>query len=244
MNTSHRRTIGAFAILAPALALAAPSTARAQQQEEAAERTVTVAALGRVTREPDRAVLNLAVESFAATAREAAAANASKMEALVAALRRLGLSEDQVETESYFLNPEHDRRGEPGEPRIVGYRAVNTVRVTVDDIARVGEVIDAAIAAGADRVNGLSFQLRDPEEARRDALRDAISKARTEAETVAGAVDRSLGPVLSVMTGGFERPVVMARGMAADALAAPTPIEPGTLDVVASVTVVFRLEPR
>ncbi|HEX7117608.1 MAG TPA: SIMPL domain-containing protein [Longimicrobiales bacterium] len=252
MKTNILRNLIGLAAAAPILA--APADARAQQGPPApvpvpvSEQTVTVAAAGRVTREPDRAELSLAVETFAATAQEAAAANADKMQALLDALRRLGLDDDDIETMSYQLHPEYDfTPGEPrrpGEQRLVGYRARNMVRVTIDEIARVGEVIDAAIAAGADRVHGVAFRLSDPEEARQDAIRDAIAKARLEAETIAGAIGRTLGPVLAVTTTGvFQPPIVMAR-MESAAVAAPTPIEPGELDITASVTMVFRLDPR
>ncbi|HEX6938906.1 MAG TPA: SIMPL domain-containing protein [Longimicrobiales bacterium] len=250
MKANLLRTVVGIAAAAPILA--APAAARAQdgptpRVPETAQ-TVTVAAVGRVTREPDQAELSLAVESFAATAREAAAANAGKMDALLAALRRLGLDEEDVETVSYSLHPEYDYSpGEPrrqGEQRLVGYRAINMVRVTIDEIERVGEVIDAAVAAGADRVQGISFQLADPDEARRDALRDAVARARIEAQTLADAVGATLGPVLAVTTTDvFHRPVFAARMDAATMAAAPTPIVPGTLDVTANVTVAFRLGP-
>lgn len=249
MSVSVRRYGGPIAV---ALAALGGGTAAAWAQAPAArEQTVTVSAVGRVAREPDRAVLLLAVESFATTAREAAAANARKMDALLAALRRLGLGEDDVRTVSYQLNPEYEFS--PAEPRrqpeqrLVGYRAVNTVSVTIDEVDRVGAVIDAAVDAGADRVTGLSFQLRDPEAARREALREAVAKANAEAEALAAALGRRLGPALTVTTGGrFPPPIPVAYDMRVRAaeMAVPTPIEPGTLDVEAAVTVVYRLESR
>lgn len=215
-------------------------------QEPTRPHTVTVSATGMIERAPDRAVLLVAVESFAATAQEASRENARKMEALLAALRRAGLTGDRVRTVAYSLEPEYDfstdggpRR--PGENRLIGYRARNMVQVTIDDVERVGPIIDAAIAAGADRVAGLSFQLRDPEAARQDAIRQAIGKARAEAEAIAAAIGRPLGPALSVVTNGYgpPRPMYAAR---ADMMTT-TPIEPGTLEISASVTVVYGLGP-
>lgn len=227
-------------------ALVLPALAAAQDAEE--RHTITVTASGTVTREPDRATILLAVESFAATAREAADSNATRMQSVLAALRRLRLTEDQVRTLSYELIPEYDyeRPRTTGEDRLRGYRARNMVRVTLDDVTRVGQVIDAAIAAGANRVAGLNFELRDPAAARADALRAAVESARIEAEAIAGAIGRPLGPVISVNTGGpIPIPAPMASRMVMDAAtAAPTPVEPGSLQLSATVTVVYRLDPR
>lgn len=250
MNGTNLRSVAGSAL---ALAiLFAPADAAAQQRPSITDRdqTVTVSAVGRVTREPDQAQVTLAVETSAATADAAAEENASRMQRLVSALRRLGLGEDQIKTTSYQLIPEYDHSPEaprrPPEERIIGYRAINMVRVTVDEIGRVGEVIDAAIAAGANRVHGVHFTLRDPTEVRREALREAVTEAQKEAETIATALGRRLGPVLAVTTaGGFDRPVYAFQAdMAMARAAAATPIEPGTLDVTANVTVVFRLDPQ
>lgn len=225
----------------------------AAQQSPPQERTVVVNATAFVEREPERAVVLLAVESTGASARVAAQLNATKMEALVAALRRLGLSGRNVRTTSYELQPEYAQRtrdeevrGVSGPPRIVGYRAANMVQVTVDTVARVGGVIDASIQAGANRVAGLNFELRDPAAARVEALRLAVAKARTEAAAIAEAAGQRLGPPLNISTSGYAQPQPMYRqraemDMAASA-PAPTPIEAGTLSVGASVTITYRLE--
>lgn len=228
-------------------------TAAAQEpaQPMVTEQTVTTTAVGRVERAPDRAVLRVAVETFAETAEEAADQNAERTEAVLAALERLGIPEDHIRTTSYQVNPEYDYSpGEPrrpGEQRLVGYRVVNMVQVTIDDIDRVGEIIDAAISAGANRIGGLSFQLRDPAAARQDAIREAVALARADAQAVADALGRRLGPALSVSTtgGAVPPPVPMMRleSRALDAAAAAAPIQPGELEVVAGVTAVFRLDP-
>ena len=151
--------------LVAALALSiVPAVAAAQQPPPSAEqpRTITVNASGTVEREPEQGVVLLAVESEAANARAAADANAQKMTQLLTALRRSRLTDRQIRTVSYELRPEYERRERGQEPpRIVSYRAVNMVQITVDTVARLGSVIDAAIAAGANRVANIRFQLRD-----------------------------------------------------------------------------------
>jgi hypothetical protein len=222
-----------------------PAVAAAQQPQEQ-PRTITVSATGTVEREPEQGVALLAVESEANNARAAADANAQKMTQLVAALRRSGLTDRQIRTVSYELRPEYERR-ERGEepPRIVSYRAINMVQITVDTVPRLGGIIDAAIGAGANRVASIRFQLRDPHSAHVEAVQIAMRNARREAEAVAQAAGQRLGPPLNISTGGFQPPppMPMYRMEAVDMAAqAVTPVESGTLAVTAHVNVVFRID--
>jgi uncharacterized protein YggE len=204
-----------------------------------------------VQRQPDQAVVVLAVESFAQTAQEASSENSAKMDAVIKALRRLGLGQDAIRTLGFSVTPEYDYTAgtprQPGEDRLIGYRARNMIQVTTNDIAQAGNIIDVAIKAGANRVTDLSFQLRDPEAARQEALRLAVGKARTEAETIAAALGRRLGPALAATsTGAFAppRPMQQMRSMAVAEMAmAPPPIEPGVIEVEALVSVIYSLEP-
>jgi uncharacterized protein len=236
-------------MLSLCFALAVPTVALAQ---DAGERIVTVSATGFVEREPDQAVLSLAVETFEPNAGEAAGRNAERMDALFAALRDAGIPEDRMRTTSYQIHPEYARQPpgqEQQEPRIVGYRAINMVEVRIEPVDRVGAVIDRAIGSGANRVAGISFGLRDPREARRAAIGEAVSDARAEAEALAAAIGEPLGPILDIRTVGAPSPRIEAvRELAApasfDAMQAPTPIEPGTMRVTANVTIVYRLGGR
>jgi uncharacterized protein YggE len=229
-----------------AVALLAPGAAWAQQNVQQPVPSVTVSANATVEREPERAQLLLAVETTGPTAREASQANATRMDALIAALRGLGISGRNVRTTSYNLQPVYARnpREPEQEPRITGYRAMNMVQVTIDSVARVGAIIDGAVQAGGNRVAGLNFELKDPDSARVEALRQAVAKARAEAQAVAQAAGQRLGTPLNITTGGYAIPfaadaVAMRAGAMQDV---PTPIEPGTLKITAQVTITFRLE--
>jgi uncharacterized protein len=215
------------------------------QQTPDQPRTLTVSATGTVEREPERGVILLAVESEASNAQAASAANAEKMTQLVATLRRAGVAERNIRTQSYELRPEYARQAPGGEaPRIAGYRAINMVQVTIDTVARLGPVIDAAIGSGANRVANISFQLREPRSAYSEALAMAMRNARSEAEAVAEAAGERLGSPLNIHTGGYSAPPppMPMRAMAMDMESmASTPIEGGTLSVTAHVTVVYRL---
>lgn len=213
---------------------------------------IVVSAMGSATRAPEQAVVMLAVETAARTAREAADQNAQRMTAIIAALRRLDIPQDQIRTTAYHMHPEYNHREPrpneaPRQPEIVGYRVVNMVSVIVDGASRAGSVIDAALGAGANRVDGISFQLRNPDAVRADALREALRKAREEAELLAGASGLTLGAPIEISTSfGYQPPMppmpMYARAEAA--MDAPTPVEPGAIEVQATVNVVYSAANR
>lgn len=243
-----RRGASAAAVLRVvvlALPLLLPGSLRAQEPDE---RTVTVQATGEVEREPEQAVLRVAVETFAESADEAAERNAERVADVLDALDRLGIAEDQRRTVRYDVRPEYERRPDPSrgerDRRIVGYRVVNMLEVTIAEIDRVGDVIDAAIGAGANRIAGLSFGLADPAGVRHAALREAVRNARAEAAAIAEAAGRRLGPLLRASAAGARGGPPVRRLEAAQAMEvdARTPVEPGTLTVTATVTAVYALE--
>lgn len=228
------------------LALLVPAVASAQQAEQ--PRTISVSATGTIEREPEQGVVLLAVESEAPTAQAAATANAQRMTQLAAALRRSGVQDRNVRTLSYELRPEYarDDRGREA-PRIVAYRAVNMVQVTVDTVARMGGIIDTAIGSGANRVANIRFQLRDASAAHNEALALAMRNARAQAALVAEAAGEQLGPALNINTSGFmppPPPMPYAAAARMEAMDVATPIEGGVLTVTATVNVVYRLVDR
>lgn len=229
------------------LIVSAPGSPVAALQDVPGGSVVTVSGRGTVEAEADRASIFLAVETEGSSAREAAGQNADLMTAVTGAVRSAGEGAEgfRVSTSGFALSPRYgDQVGR--EPRIVGYVARNTLEVTVDEVDRVGALIDAGLMAGANRVSGLDFQIRDPEPLRTEALREAIRLARAQAETMADALGMTLGPPLDVQGGAdFPYPQPFARPEALEMRAqAPTPIESGPLTVSANVTIRFRLDPR
>ncbi len=237
-------------VLLSVLMAATAAPLMAQQPAEKPDRVINVNSVGTVQREPEKAVITVAVESTAATAQAAAQANARKMDAVFAALRRVGIVPPKVRTIAYELQPQYQQpsRENPNPPqaRIIGYRAINMVLVDVDTIARVGAVIDATVSSGANRITNLSFELRDVEAARLEALRIAVGKARAEAEVLATAAGQRLGPPLNISSSSHFEPrqyrmQAMEAGIAA---APPTPIEAGMLTITANVSIVYKMEDR
>ncbi len=156
---------------------------------------------------------------------------------MIDALKASGVDSKDIQTAYVSVDPRYDDSGQS----LVGYNATNSVTAKVRDLAQVGDVIDAAVAAGANSVSGPSLSRDDQDQLYRDALEDAVAKARLKATTLARAAGRSLGEIrsLSEETGG-SGPIAygaFAKAAAADS----TPIEAGTTEVTASVRVVFAL---
>lgn len=211
-------------------------------------RSLTVTGEGEAAAPPDLSVVTLAIETEGATAAEAAARNAERADAVRRALEAMNAARLEVTTGGYSLEPiyMHHPPGPDGvekAPTIRGYRAHNELRAEVRELAKVGEVLDAAIGAGANRVQGVVFLLEAREAALREALTRAGREARAQAEAAAAALGVRLGRVLSAQAGGGPpppMPVPMMRQMEMASVA--TPIEPGEVTVRSSLTVTFEIE--
>jgi uncharacterized protein YggE len=193
---------------------------------------------------PDRATIQISVQTRAATAAAASAENATKLQAVLTALRALGLSNDQLSTVNYNVYPE--QRYEQGkEPEIVGYNVTNTILVEVRKLTQVGPVIDAALSHGANMITSLQFFASNTEAARRTAIGQAIEKARADAEAAARAAHGSLGTLLEINVGAYSptppRPMVMFK--TANAAQADTPINPGEDTIAVDVNTRWRFIP-
>lgn len=206
----------------------APLMLHAQDRMAPLEPQIAVTGRGDVKVSPDRATIQISVQTRASTAAAAAKENASKTQAVLAALRALGLGNDQLSTINYNVNPE--QRYEPNkEPVIIGYTVTNTVLAEVRRLDQVGPVIDAALSRGANMITSLQFFASNTEAARRSAIAIAIEKARADAEAAARAARGSLGTLLEITIGAYApppQPMVMLRRAMGEAQA-DTPIVPG-----------------
>lgn len=205
---------------------------------------IAVSGRGEIKVTPDRATVQVSVQTRAATAAAAAAENATKQQSVLAALRALGLTNDQLSTINYNVYPE--QRYEQGrEPVLVGYNVTNTVLVDVRKLGQVGPVIDAALSHGANMITSLQFYASNTETARRSAIAIAIEKARADAEAAARAAHGSLGSLLEINIGSYSppppRPMAMMRG--ADLAAQATPINPGDETLSVEVSTRWRFIP-
>lgn len=201
---------------------------------------LTIAASADARRVPDIATLSAGVITQAADAQAAMRDNAAQMERVMSALRAAGIAERDIRTTGVNLHPQY-RHAEDSAPTITGYQAGNTVEVTVRDIARIGPTMDALVASGANHVNGPSFSIDKPGEARDEARRDALEDARTRARMYAEALGLQVRRIVSISeaaAGGPIRPVGMAR---MEMASADTSISPGENVVSANLEIVFEL---
>jgi uncharacterized protein len=195
--------------------------------------TVTTNGHGVITAVPDKATVAAGVRTDGATAAAALSANATKMNAVLAALK--AASGEEIQTQEVSLYPSTDPQG-----KVTGYTAQNTVSAKAK-IADAGGLVDAAVGAGANTVDGPSLTLSDQDALYRDALKKAISDARAKALALADAGGFGVGPVSTVVEQSAAGQPVFARPVALAAKDASTPIEPGTADVTADVTVTFTI---
>lgn len=207
---------------------------------------ISVSARGEIRVAPDRATIQISVQTRAATAAAAATENATKQKAVFDALRALGFKNDQLSTINYSVYPE--QKYQPNqEPVVIGYNVTNTLLVEVKNLAQVGPAIDAALSKGANMITSLQFFASNTEEARRSAIASAIQKARLDADAAAKAAGGSVGGLLEVTIGAYNapppRPMIMARAQVAGA-EADTQINPGEQTLSVEVSTRWRFLAR
>ncbi|MGH2608660.1 MAG: SIMPL domain-containing protein [Tepidiformaceae bacterium] len=206
---------------------------------------LTVRGSAEVLAAPDVAVVRLGVEAQTKAAADAQQQANEIARAILDALIADGVKAEAVRSTGVTLSPIYTQPGDRGgEPKLAGYRAQNVVAVRVTDMERVGPVLDAGLSAGANRVDGIQFSLRDDAELRRQALSEAIQEARTKAETMSAALGVTLAGVHAVEEGDvIVAPVFRAAEMRQFAMekGAPTPVSAGQVTVSANVMVQYRI---
>jgi uncharacterized protein YggE len=235
-----------FALLALVIAPIASSVAQSPPAVTVAPPVLSTSGQGEAKVTPDRASVLVNVQTRGATAAVAANENALKTKAVLDALSKLGLSRDQLSTEGYTVYPEmrYDKDGQ--SPKVVAYVVTNTVRAETKRPEQAGTIVDAAINAGANMINSLSFYASSIDEARRQAIGAAVASARADAEAMARAAGGTLGALIELSTGGPTIPPRPMYDMAARGktmMAEATPVNPGQQTVTVFVTARWRFEP-
>jgi uncharacterized protein YggE len=226
------------AVLAFLLA-AVPAAAQTQELP-----VIVTTGQAEVKRAPDRAWVSINAESRSKDAKEAQRMNVAAMEAVMAQLRKMNLGADAIRTTGYDLHPEFDYAN--GRQTLRGYVARNAIEVRIDDVARVGDVLGAAVGSGATTVGGLRFDLKDRDAAEREALRLAVADARARADAAAKGAGVEIARVQRVeeqRMSSPEPPRPMMRMTAAEAVQSNAPpITPGTIEIrsVVTMTVLIR----
>jgi uncharacterized protein YggE len=235
MKARHTAVIAA-AVFGLPLMLQAQTPAAGPPAISVTESAVVMAA-------PDQAEIDIGVVTRAETSRDASSRNAREAERVIERLRRTVGAGGTVKSLTYSIRPEYSVPGEGREPTITGYTATKVVRVTLRDLARVGEVVDAATAAGANRIDRVRFSLRDEADVRAMALADAATKARAKASALASALGVRIVRVLRASEAS--PPAVPFADVQTVALAAAesaaTPIAAGPIEVRATVDLTVEI---
>lgn len=239
-----------------ALAALTPLAAQAQVMSSgpvvgAGNTLLNITAEGKSTRTPDLAVFNAGVTTQGKTAGEALTENAQRMTSVIAALRKGGIAERDIQTSNLSVNPVYgqpkrlaDGSIEERDPVIVGYQATNQVSVRQRKLDQYGKVIDTLVAAGANQVNGPSFQIDSPDAAMDEARLEAMKTARARADLYAKAAGLRVMRVLSISeNAGWSPPQPQAMFARAEMASAPksSPVAAGELEMTVTVNVSYEL---
>lgn len=243
-----RKTAFVMGVLAAGCVVLMAGAGREQPAGEPGPRIeapkITVSATAEVQRKPELAIVRIGAEFREATASAASEKAGAAMEQVARAIEGLKLAGVQLQTSGVSLSPAYDYRQDELR-RLLGYDAVSVLRVRVEDPKSVGRIIDAAITAGANRVEGISFELKEAVEPRREAIRLAGQAAREKAETLASALGLKIKSVVTATAsndspGPWETGTNRRQMMAAEGIGGS--IEPGLITFSAEATVTFAAE--
>ena len=250
MTHTARRPVRALAAIgAPALVgallLGAAAPALAQTSTDAAFKATTfsLSAYGEARVAPDMATINLGVQTDAPTAAEALKANGVRMNQVMAALKKAGIAERDIQTSNLNLNAQYVyEQNQP--PKLTGYQASNQVTITVRDLTKLGGAVDATVGAGANTVNGISFGLADPRAAEDAARLEAVKALQAKAELYGRATGYKAVRLVNLSEGGgyapAPPPVPMMAFAAKREMADSTSIAGGELKVRIDVSAVYE----
>jgi uncharacterized protein len=227
-------------VLAFAIAAAVTATSSMGWAQDTSPKGISVTGQGEVSASPDMARLSLGVTTQDKDAAKAVSENAKLSQKIIGAIAGAGIARKDIQTSQYSLQAMFDYKQSP--PKLTGYQASNVVSVTIRDLSKVGNIIDQSIAAGANNVQGVSFEIENDSVLRDDALKQAAKAASTKAHVIAEALGVKLGG-LRAANENVARPsypIAHAR-MEAAAPAPETPVLPGQITITATVSLVYDI---
>ncbi len=200
--------------------------------------TIIVTGTGIIHAKPDVAMVNIGVQTESKTAQDALQQNSDKMNSVMDSLKTNGIPEGNIKTLSYRLDP--IMRYDENTPTLIGYTAVNTIQVTLEDVNMVGSIIDISVSAGANLVHNIQFTVSKDrlDDLREDAIDAAVNDAQQKADATSKSLGvRLIGPISVSLTPGYE-----PRPYYEEARTASTPIIPGELEISSNVQVTYAFE--
>jgi uncharacterized protein len=210
----------------------------------AATRNLTVTGAGQVSLKPDIAYIYIGIHTEDPSAADAVAKNNVDSQKLIEALKEQGVAADDLRTTNFSIwtNTPYNMDGQPGEPV---YVVDNTVYVTVRDLAGLGDLLDVAVQAGANNISSIQFDVADKSQAMSEARKSAVEAARKQAEELAAAAGLSLGKIQTISYyDSMPYPVFDGKGIGggAEGAAMSVPINPGTMQLTATVTISYEIK--
>lgn len=243
-----RLTALALALAAPAL-ITAPVAAQVAIEAPPGAARLSLSVTERIEADPDLAIVTGGVTTTAPTATEALRQNSEQMQRVIAAVRRAGIAERDVQTVGVNLNAQYNyegrRDGQP--PRFIGYQASNSVQLRVKDIAKLGAILDSLVESGANQINGPTFTLENPDELLAQARLKTVAKAQASADGYARTAGFRTARLIGIDEagsnyGGDQIIVTGARTMDVAQSAPPPPVSPGQVRQSVSVNFTYLLE--
>lgn len=230
----------AAAAIVLAVGLMSPAFA---QETKTIPRIISMTGHGEVRMAPDRAVVNIGVHTSSGTAEEAMKANREAMNSVFAKLKAAGITERDIQTSDFSVQPRYDYNDSNQPPKLTGYDVTNMVAVTVQKLDGLGPLLDSVVSSGSNQINGISLQVSNPDQALDEARKIAVKDAARKAQIYASAANVRLGAVQSISEGtGLAPPIpVQAKTMRADNVQ-ETPIAPGEQALAIDVNIVWEIE--
>ncbi|CAN5346916.1 SIMPL domain-containing protein [soil metagenome] len=243
MKTLMRATALAAVLAASAISAQAQTAPSGAADAQFRATTLNLSAYGEIKIAPDMAMISIAVQTEAKTAGEATRLNATRMTEVMAVLRRQGIADKDIQTAGLSLNPQYTYAPNQ-KPKVTGYQATNQLSVRVIDLARLGAILDATVAAGINEIQGVSLGLQQPLAAENAARRKAVTAVQAKADLYAGATGLRIVRLVNLSeNGGYAPapPMPMAQARSFAAAAPETPIAGGELTVRMDLSAMFEL---
>ncbi len=214
------------------------------ERQEEHKSTVTVSGNSEITAEPDKAEVYVRIESTEDTAEDAKDENARVSEAVINALKGIGVDTGNIETAQYRLQRKENYNPRTGKLEFEGYTAYHLLKITTKDIDGVGRIIDAAVDAGANGLERVSFGLTKEQErlANDRALKEASEVARDKAASLAASLGVKLGSIVSVAESNTRQIPYTYYPQVAEMKSASTEITPQSITVQGHVSLVYEIE--
>ncbi|GJM02790.1 MAG: SIMPL domain-containing protein [Rhodomicrobium sp.] len=228
--------------LALMFSVTSPLTGSLSEAVAETKRVITMTGRASVGAAPDKVEISLGVSSKAETARDALTLNTANMNNVLKTLKDNGIEEKFIQTSNFSIQPDYEHFRDGRAPKIRGYRVSNSVKVLVEEIDKVGALLDKVVSSGSNQINGIRFLVSKEDELKDEARKSAVAVATRKAKLYAEAAGVKLGDVIMITESshGGGHPVPIARTLAKEANAVP--IAGGEQQLSVSVTMSWELD--